>query len=243
MPEISIQTGNIFMSRAQTIVNTVNCVGVMGAGIALECRLRYPQMYEKYQRLCAAGAIDIGKLWLYKPSAAVGRRQHWILNFPTKRDWKHPSRLSYIRDGLVKFEQTYRERGIESIAFPVLGAQNGGLRPDESIALMTECLARCDIPVEIYRYDPNAPDDRFDEFRRCVDDGRLERLLEMSGAKIRASTLGVIKSAVLGGRVVQLNQLAELPGVGPKTLETVYRLSCGGTDAETAGGPVQDPLF
>ena len=70
--------GNIFTSKCQTIVNTVNCVGVMGAGIALECRLRWPDMHTVYQDLCRQRQITIGKLWLYKST------DRWILNFPTK---------------------------------------------------------------------------------------------------------------------------------------------------------------
>lgn len=73
-----IITGNIFTTNCQTIVNTINCVGVMGAGIALECRLRYPDMHEKYIKLCMDNHIDIGLLWIYKSS------DKWVLNFPTK---------------------------------------------------------------------------------------------------------------------------------------------------------------
>ncbi len=75
---IKIINGNIFTSKCQTIVNTVNCVGVMGAGMALECRLRYPEMHEKYILLCKDKLIDIGLLWIYKSP------EKWILNFPTK---------------------------------------------------------------------------------------------------------------------------------------------------------------
>ena len=79
---IKIISGNIFTSKCQTIVNTINCVGVMGAGIALECRLRYPEMYKKYVELCENREISIGILWLYKSE------DRWILNFPTKKHWK-----------------------------------------------------------------------------------------------------------------------------------------------------------
>ena len=82
MTNITEITGNIFTSECQTLVNTVNCNGVMGAGIALEFKLRHPKMFEQYVEHCKRGRIDIGKLWLYKPSQDAGDRR-WVLNFPT----------------------------------------------------------------------------------------------------------------------------------------------------------------
>ena len=130
MQNVLVRKGNIFSSRCQTIVNTVNCVGIMGAGIALECRLRYPQMFEQYAQLCADAKLDIGRLWVYKAP------ERWVLNFPTKKHWRYPSRVEYLHLGLQKFMDTYQTRGITSVAFPLLGAQNGGLQADESLALM-----------------------------------------------------------------------------------------------------------
>lgn len=83
---IKIIKGNIFTSNCQTLVNAVNCVGVMGAGIALECRLRYFEMYNRYVALCEENKIEIGLLWIYKSPVK------WILNFPTKKHWKYPSK-------------------------------------------------------------------------------------------------------------------------------------------------------
>ena len=117
-----IITGNIFTTNCDVIVNTVNCVGVMGAGIALECRLRYPDMYVKYKSLCKRNLIEVGKLWLYKSD------EKWILNFPTKRDWKFPSKAEFIHKGLQKFIEVYEQKDIQSIAFPMLGADKGGIK-------------------------------------------------------------------------------------------------------------------
>ena len=86
-----IKNKNIFDSQCQTIVNTVNCVGVMGKGLALEMKKRYPNMFDKYKDYCDKGLIDIGKLWLYKHSD-----DKWILNFPTKKHWKNGSEYEYI---------------------------------------------------------------------------------------------------------------------------------------------------
>jgi O-acetyl-ADP-ribose deacetylase (regulator of RNase III) len=150
---ITILTGNIFTTKCTTIVNTVNCVGIMGAGIAYECRLRYPEMYEKYQTLCKDNLLQIGTLWIYKASNKS------ILNFPTKTDWKQPSRIEYLEKGLQKFVDTYKEKEITSIAFPLLGASHGGLTQEQSLSTMQRYLSQCDIEIEIWHFDPTATDD------------------------------------------------------------------------------------
>lgn len=141
---ITIVNGDLFNSKAQTIVNTINCVGAMGKGIALEFKKRYPEMYSKYLKLCDEGLIKIGSLWLYKTP------EKWVLNFPTKDDWRNKSKVEYLELGLKKFVTTYKEKGITSIAFPLLGANNGGLNPSLSLDLMKNYLNQCDIPIEIY---------------------------------------------------------------------------------------------
>ncbi len=87
MTNLAVIKGNIFTSQCNTLVNTVNCDGVMGAGIALEFKLRMPEMFEQYVRHCKAGRIDIGKLWIDQPPPGT-REQRWVLNFPTKIHWK-----------------------------------------------------------------------------------------------------------------------------------------------------------
>lgn len=93
----------------------------MGAGIALECRLRYPSLYSEYVALCRQRRIQFGRLWLFKAP------DRWILNFPTKEHWRDPSREEYLHAGLREFMESYEAMGIESIAFPLLGAQHGGI--------------------------------------------------------------------------------------------------------------------
>ena len=141
-----LQNRNIFDSQCQTIVNTINCVGVMGKGLALEMKNRYPDMFEKYKDFCEKGLIDIGKLWVYKHSD-----DKWVLNFPTKKDWRNKSEYEYIDKGMKKFVETYKEKGIKTIAFPMLGCSNGGLDKDIVIQIMTKYLIKCtDLIVEIY---------------------------------------------------------------------------------------------
>jgi O-acetyl-ADP-ribose deacetylase (regulator of RNase III) len=224
MSELRIISGNIFTSKCQTIVNTVNCVGVMGAGIALECRLRYPAMYEQYAALCKDGKIDIGTLWIYKAT------ERWILNFPTKQHWKYPTKEEYLHAGLRKFMGTYEARGVESIAFPVLGAQNGGLEAARSIEIMESYLRDCHIRVEIYQYDPMAMDDLFDKFKDRMLNLGLEDLKNVTG--LRSDYINRIRDALVNPNMRQLNQLAKVNGIGDKTLEKAFaflRNEVGGT--------------
>lgn len=115
---------NLFDVKADILVNTVNTVGVMGAGVALECKKRYPDMYYQYRMYCNQGLFDIGKLWLFRKANPA------ILCFPTKKHWRNDSKYEYIEEGLDKFVSlwsTYNEQGYESIAFPPLGCGNGNL--------------------------------------------------------------------------------------------------------------------
>ena len=215
--------GNIFTSGCQTLVNTVNCQGVMGAGIALEFKLRLPEMFDLYVKKCRIGEIDIGKSWLYKPPPGT-REGRWVLNFPTKRQWRYPSKIEYLEAGLDEFLNTYENEGIESIAFPVLGASNGGLDEEESLSVMRSYLERCDIPVEIYQYDPTAVDDLFLEFQQKLVFNRDQTMLAKNmGVRVDRlnSILNILNDA--DNPIKSLSQLATVPGVGSKTLEKCFR--------------------
>src|SRR5947209_897191 len=144
MAYIRYQKGDIFDSKAQVIVNTVNCKGVMGKGLALAFKQKYPGMFPVYQEECKTGKLRIGRPTLYQQSTP------WILNFPTKNDWKLPSKLEYLDKGLEYFVANYKKAGIKSIAFPKLGAQNGKLSWDEVGPLMAKYLSQLDIDVYIY---------------------------------------------------------------------------------------------
>ena len=93
--------GNIFNTSCQVLVNTVNCFGVMGKGIALECKFRFPGMFEKYKEFCEKKLIKPGSLQLWNSS------KPWVLNFPTKMHWKDPSKIEYLEKGLDKFKNEY----------------------------------------------------------------------------------------------------------------------------------------
>ncbi len=136
--------GDIFNSPAQVIVNTVNTVGVMGKGIALTFKQKYPDMFKEYQALCDKKLLEPGKLFLWKKS------QKWILLFPTKVHWRNPSKLEYIEQGLKKFVDNWQRLGINSIAFPRLGCGNGNLDWDDVRPLMEKYLKSLPITVYIY---------------------------------------------------------------------------------------------
>lgn len=142
-----ITIGNIFESKAQTLVNTINCVGVMGKGIALEFKKRYPQMFEDYVILCSQGEVVPGQPYYYSDLMGTS-----ILNFPTKDHWRSPSKLSYIVKGLDWFVENYKRYNIKSIAFPPLGCGNGGLNWETVGPLMYQKLK--DLPIEIEIYAP-----------------------------------------------------------------------------------------
>lgn len=147
---------SLFDSPAQVLVNTVNTVGVMGKGIALEFKRLYPKMFSEYRELCESNQFTTGMLWLFKTD------NKWILNFPTKKDWRNKSKLSYIESGLKKFVATYQERQIKSIAFPQLGVGNGGLDWEAEVQpLMEKYLKPLPINVYIHLYEKKTVNPEF----------------------------------------------------------------------------------
>jgi O-acetyl-ADP-ribose deacetylase (regulator of RNase III) len=144
---LSYSRQSILASNAQTVVNTVNTVGVMGKGLAAEFKARYPDMYKRYRALCRQGKLKIGMLWLWK-----GHTQ-WVLNFPTKVHWRNPSKLEYLESGLQKFVAEYDSRGIREISFPRLGCGNGGLQWELVKPLMEKYLRDLPIPIYIHDYE------------------------------------------------------------------------------------------
>ena len=209
--------GNIFNSKAQTIVNTVNCVGVMGKGIALVFKLRYPKMFDLYKDHCKSKLIGIGKIWLYKGEENVP----WVLNFPTKYHWKYPSKIEYIEKGLDKFCSTYKDQGITSIAFPLLGTHNGGLDKDTVLNLMQEHLGKCEIDIEIYEYVPEAVDDLYEYFASNWSKLSSEEIKLKTG--IRKDKIEKVTEVVESGKVKSMIGLINEKGIGIKTMEKCFQ--------------------
>jgi O-acetyl-ADP-ribose deacetylase (regulator of RNase III) len=214
---VEVINGNIFNSKCEFLVNPVNCDGVMGAGLALEFKLRYPEMFTKYGALCEANKLAIGLLWIYKSELKS------ILNFPTKLSWKYPSKESYLHQGLKKFVDTYQSRNIKSIAFPILGGGRGGIDSKVSLAIMQSYLSELNIDIEIYDYSVTANDDLYIEFAKKITPLSSEQISAESGVKI--IYIERVLEAIKEGRIHQLNQLLSIQGVGLKTVEKIFAYS------------------
>lgn len=143
---MEILIGDMFNSKAQTLINTVNCVGIMGKGIAAEFKSRYPEMFKDYIARCERNEVKPGIPYLFKESMFSPQ----IINFPTKSDWRAASRINDIEKGLKILTQKYQEWGIQSIAIPPLGCGNGQLLWDAVGPLIYQYLSRWDIPVKMY---------------------------------------------------------------------------------------------
>jgi O-acetyl-ADP-ribose deacetylase (regulator of RNase III) len=136
---------DLFASPTQTLVNPVNTVGVMGAGLARVFRDRYPELFREYQELCWTGRLSIGNLHLWRGP------DRWVLNLPTKTSWKLPSTLSHVEAGLRRFRRDYEALGITSVAFPALGCGCGSLSWETVRPVLESHLGDLPIPVDVHR--------------------------------------------------------------------------------------------
>jgi O-acetyl-ADP-ribose deacetylase (regulator of RNase III)/uncharacterized protein YwgA len=144
MSNVRILEGDLLKSNMHALVNTVNTVGVMGKGVALAFKKRYPDMYQDYVRRCERGEVHLGEPYVYRAG------DHLIVNFPTKEHWRSVSRLQDIVDGLDYLERHYKEWQIKSLAVPPLGCGNGQLEWRVVGPILLRHLKRLDIPVELY---------------------------------------------------------------------------------------------
>ena len=168
-----VRKGNVLDSQAQTLVNTINTVGVMGKGVALEFKKRFPDMYEDYRSRCEAHEVKLGEPYLYRRLVPP-----WILNFPTKESWRAVSRLSDVEKGLNYLAAHITEWGIESLAVPPLGCGSGQLEWSVVGPTLFRHLNALAIPVEMYAPFEASPDEITLEFLEGrstpqFDQGRL----------------------------------------------------------------------
>jgi len=150
---IEFVTGNILDSSAQALVNTVNTVGVMGKGIALQFKKQFPNNYRIYKEVCERNALHVGQLLVTEEDSMFSGKKV-IINFPTKTNWRLPSEYEYIEAGLKELKKFVLERNIESIAIPPLGAGNGGLEWQKVKKMIIHTLS--DLDCETYLYEPTA---------------------------------------------------------------------------------------
>lgn len=171
MNNVRIIEGDLLKSRMHALVNTVNTVGVMGKGIALAFKRRYPAMFEDYAQRCAHGEVKLGHPYPWQVE------DHIVVNFPTKEHWRAVSRISDIEAGLEVLERNYKAWGIRSIAVPPLGCGNGQLEWRVVAPVLLKHLERLDIPVELYAPHGSSLHERqMDLF--ALDDGRSQDEVE-----------------------------------------------------------------
>ena len=142
---VELRHGDLFGSEAQTLVNAVNCVGVMGKGIALQFKRRFPGMYQDYVARCDAGSVRLGEPYLWSSLLTP-----WVINFPTKGHWRESTRLEHIESGLEHLVTQASAWGVESLAVPALGCGEGYLRWEVVQPALMRHLGILSVPVEIY---------------------------------------------------------------------------------------------
>jgi O-acetyl-ADP-ribose deacetylase (regulator of RNase III) len=143
---LTFTSGNLFDSNAQALVNAVNTVGVMGKGIALQFKKRYPHNYQVYHRACLEEKLTTGQILGVRDQDALGER--WIINFPTKEHWRGKSQYEYVAEGLRSLRTFLVKHDIESVAIPALGCGLGGLEWSRVKKMIVAELA--DLSVDCY---------------------------------------------------------------------------------------------
>lgn len=162
-PRLSIVEGDMFFSRMHTLTISVNCVGVMGKGLASRAKYQFPAVYVAYQDLCRKRRLRMGKPHLYKPESSLASEladepsslpsansETWFLLFPTKRHWRYRGDIHGIEQGMQWLRDNYKSEGIKSLALPALGCGLGWLEWRDVGPLLCKPLSAFDIPVQIY---------------------------------------------------------------------------------------------
>lgn len=149
--------GDLLESQAYALVNTVNCVGVMGKGIAKAFREHYPQMYEHYRKVCQNHQLKVGKLLTFQETDVINNSWHLVVCLPTKKHWRNPSKMEWVKAGVDALINLLNEdTTITSIAIPPLGAGCGGLDKAEVLRLITASFSinctRDDLTVYLYQF-------------------------------------------------------------------------------------------
>jgi len=150
---IRFTQGNLLEAPVEAVVNTVNTVGVMGKGIALMFKERFPENTKAYETACRAGTVRVGSMFVTPGMELGGPR--WIINFPTKENWRNPTKLKWVESGLEDLKRVIRDNGIRSIAIPPLGCGNGGLDGNVVGPVVEDALRDLE-GVEVVVYEPTA---------------------------------------------------------------------------------------
>ncbi len=140
--------GNIFECNAEALINTVNTVGVMGKGIALQFKEQFPVNYELYVNACKKGEVEIGKMFITHTNSMLNPQ--WIINFPTKKHWINKSSYAFVESGLDDLVIQINKLNIKSIAIPPLGAGQGGLDWEVVKSIILNKLGNLDIEITVF---------------------------------------------------------------------------------------------
>lgn len=179
---INITQGDLLKQNdVDAIVNTVNCVGVMGKGIALQFKNKWPENYRAYAAACAAKEVRPGRMFVFDSGGLV--KPNYIINFPTKDHWRGKSRIEFIRDGLQDLVATVSRLGVRSIAIPPLGCGNGGLGWNEVQPLIEQAFAALpEVEVRLFAPgllpEPRAMDVRTERPRMTAGRAAILKVLE-----------------------------------------------------------------
>lgn len=145
---ISMYNDDITTSEVEAIVNPVNCVGVMGKGIALQIKQRYPITFEQYKKACWKRQVKTGEMFVHKTK--TDESPNYIINFPTKQHWKNSSKIEYIKQGLKDLVKVIKREEIRTVAIPALGCGNGGLKWSVVKPLIVKAMEGLDVDVLLY---------------------------------------------------------------------------------------------
>lgn len=211
----------------QTVVNTINCMGIMGKGLAQEFKIRYPKMFEDYIKRWKEGLLNVGEPYLYKAD------KKWIFNFPTKNHWRYPSKLEFIESGLKYFKDNYKKWGVKSIAFPRLGCTSGGLSWDQVKTVMEKYLLNLK-DIDIYIYLDQQTSEKEKKILcifNSLDKNKILQIFKLSNKQVN-SIKGYIEKR---GNLKRFRDLLEIKEIGPVAYQKVLinrRVALGVSQSE-----------
>ncbi len=151
---IIVKKGDLLKEQTDAIINTVNCVGVMGKGIALQFKQKWPENFKAYEKACKEKKIRPGKVFVHELGKLAGK-PYYIINFPTKDHWRGKSELSFIESGLKDLIEYIKHHDIRSISIPPLGCGNGGLQWSEVRTLINNSFRSLDNQIDVHLFEPD----------------------------------------------------------------------------------------
>ena len=202
---------SVFNSGCDALINTVNCKGIMGAGLALEFKMRYPRLFDQYEQDCKNGYVKIGEIRKYEVDGTI------ILNFPTKNDWKYPSELSYIEKGLDYFCRHWKDWDVKSVAMPPLGCNNGHLDVTVVKKMIFDKLSDVGVDVIICE-DPGYPEGKEKQMLDLLKSSDIALLCK--DLKIRKKQTEQLIGEI--STIKRFYELLEIEGVGEETYRKLF---------------------